>query len=80
MSLIRRELQVILIVIYGLGAPVGHVSYLPERGAHAGPSREELQTFLLHPPGVRLPAEPLAHPSQLYSHFLAYAQEGATAR
>jgi hypothetical protein len=60
------------IVLYGIGAPGGDVSFVDERGAHAGPSEAELQTFILHPPSVRLPDEPLTHPVQLYSHFLAY--------
>ena len=59
------------LVIYGHGAPEGDVSFIPERGAHAGPSAEELQTFVLHPPNVRLP-EPLVHPVQLYDHFIRY--------
>ena len=63
------------LVIYGIGAPAGHVSYLPEMGAHAGPSPEELHTFVLHPPAVALPPLPLTRPSQLYAHFMTY-QEG----
>lgn len=63
------------LVIYGIGAAVGHVSYLPEMGAHAGPSPEELHAFILHPPTVALPPSPLTHPSQLYAHFRAY-QDG----
>jgi hypothetical protein len=41
------------------------VSFIPEQGAHAGPSREELHTFIIHPDRVRLPA-PIVHPVQLY--------------
>lgn len=62
------------LVIYGIGAPVGHVSYLHEMGAHAGPSPEELQAFVLHPPAVALPSLPLTRPSQLYAHFMAYCE------
>jgi hypothetical protein len=65
------------IVLYGTGAPGGHVSFIDELGAHAGPSEEELHTFILHPPSVRLPAGPLVHPVQLYPHFLAYRRAGA---
>jgi len=61
------------LVLYGIGAPAGDVSFIDERGAHAGPSERELLTFLLHPPSVELPEAPLTHPSQLYAHFLAYA-------
>jgi hypothetical protein len=61
------------LVLYGIGAPGGDVSFLDERGAHAGPSAAEMQTFILHPPSVRLLPEPLTHPIQLYAHFGAYA-------
>jgi hypothetical protein len=60
------------IVLYGTGAPGGDVSFIDELGAHAGPSEEELHTFILHPPSVRLPVEPLTHPVDLYPHFRAY--------
>jgi hypothetical protein len=59
------------LVLYGHGAPEGDVSYIDEVGAHAGPSLDELETFVISPPGVRMP-EPLAHPLQLYPHFLSY--------
>lgn len=72
------------IVLYGTGAPGGDVSFIDELGAHAGPSEEELHTFILHPPSVRLPAEPLTHPVDLYPHFRAYrgaaAEEPVTTR
>jgi hypothetical protein len=61
------------LVIYGIDAGSGHVSYIAETGAHAGPSREELHAFVLAPPGVRLP-EPLDHPVQLYAHFVCYRE------
>ena len=60
------------IVLYGTGAPGGDVSFIDELGAHAGPSEEELHTFILHPPSVQLPAGPLTHPVGLYPHFRAY--------
>jgi hypothetical protein len=47
------------------------VSFIDERGAHAGPSASEMQTFILCPASVTLPA-PLNHPVQLYAHFAAY--------
>src|SRR5262245_55599003 len=59
-------------VLYGTDAPPGHVSFIPEVGAHAGPSPEELHTVIVRPEGVRLPV-PLTHPVQLYDHFLRYA-------
>jgi hypothetical protein len=59
------------LVIYGTDAPEGHVSFIPELGAHAGPSPEELHTFIVHPTHVALP-EPITHPLQLYDHFIRY--------
>lgn len=62
------------LVIYGIGAPQGHVSFIPgEVGAHAGPSPEELHTFIVHPATVTLPA-PISHPVQLYDHFIRYQE------
>jgi hypothetical protein len=62
------------LVLYGTGAPGGAVSFVDERGAHAGPSEEELHAFILHEPAARLPAGALTHPRQLYPHFLAYRE------
>jgi hypothetical protein len=59
------------LVIYGIDAPGGHVSYIPEVGAHAGPSPEEMHTFIVHAPQVTLPS-PITHPVQLYDHFIRY--------
>ena len=53
-------------MIYGIDAPEGHVSFIPEAGAHAGPSPEELHTFIVAPPAVRVPG-PITHPVQLYA-------------
>ena len=60
-------------VVYGIDAAPGHVSYIAEAGAHAGPSPEELHAFVLAPPAARLP-EPLNHPVQLYPHFVRYLE------
>ena len=62
------------LVLYGIGAPGGAVSFIDERGAHAGPSEEELHAFILQPPTARLPDGALTHPRQLYPHFLAYRE------
>ena len=59
------------LVIYGIDAPQGHVSFIPEQGAHAGPSPEEMPTFILDPATVTLPPR-LSHPVQLYDHFIRY--------
>ncbi len=59
------------LVLYGLEAPNGHVSFVSEVGAHAGPTADEMQTFIVTPPGVTLPG-PITHPLQLYPHFMRY--------
>jgi hypothetical protein len=59
------------LVIYGIDAPGGHVSYIPEVGAHAGPSADELHTFIVHPASTSLPSA-ITHPIQLYDHFMRY--------
>ncbi len=61
------------VVIYGTDAPEGHVSFLPEHGAHAGPSQDEMQTFIVHPKRLAVPL-PITHPIQLYDHFIRYQQ------
>jgi CheY-like chemotaxis protein len=68
------------IVLYGTGAPGGDVTFIDELGAHAGPSEEELHTFILHPPSAPLPEEPLTHPRLLYPHFMAYRIPAPSAR
>ena len=62
------------LVLYGNGAPEGDVSFIPEHGAHSGPSVDELHTFIVHPARVPLP-EPLVHPVQLYDVFIRYQHE-----
>jgi hypothetical protein len=59
------------LVIYGHEAMEGNVSYIPEIGAHAGPSHDELHTFIVAPAGAELPS-PLIHPLQLYDVFIRY--------
>jgi hypothetical protein len=61
------------LVIYGTGAPEGHVSFIPERGSHAGPSFDEMNTFIVRPEKVIL-ASPITHPVQLYDHFIRYQE------
>ena len=62
------------LVIYGTDAPEGHVSYIDEMGAHAGPSPEELHTFVVAPSAAPVPAS-LDHPLQLYELFARYQSE-----
>ena len=59
------------LVLYGLEAPNGHVSFIAEIGAHAGPTADEMHTFIVMPPGVAWPG-PITHPLQLYPHFARY--------
>ena len=59
------------LVIYGQGATEGDVSYIAEIGAHAGPSEDELHTFIIAPVSVELPT-PIRHPLQLYDVFVRY--------
>jgi hypothetical protein len=61
------------LVIYGNDSPDGNISFVPELGAHAGPSAEEMQTFIVCPAGVALKT-PITRPTQLYPHFLAYQE------
>ena len=60
------------LIIYGTGAPEGNVSYVPEVGAHAGPSPDELHTFIVAPARVTVP--PITHPIELYDLFIAYQE------
>jgi hypothetical protein len=64
------------LVIYGIDAPQGNVSFVAEVGAHAGPSADELHTFLIHPPGMTVPT-PITHPVQLYPYFARYQVDAA---
>jgi len=66
------------LIIYGIHAPEGDVSFVSEWGAHAGPSPDELHTFIIHPPGITLPS-PITHPVQLYQHFITYQNTSRTA-
>jgi Type I phosphodiesterase / nucleotide pyrophosphatase len=59
------------LVVYGIGAPEGHVSYIDEVGGHAGPSPDELHTFLLAPAAAELPGS-IEHPRQLYDMLARY--------
>ena len=62
------------LVIYGTAAPGGDVSFISEVGAHAGPSPDEMQTFIIHPRAADVPS-PITHPIQLYPYFVRYQEE-----
>jgi hypothetical protein len=59
------------LVVYGIDAPEGHVSYIDEIGAHAGPSPDERHTFVLARPEASLPAR-IDDPIRLYETFIRY--------
>ena len=66
------------LILYGNEASEGDVSFITEVGAHAGPSRDELHTFIIAPAGVTLPT-PIRHPIQLYEVFVRYQRPEAPA-
>ena len=61
------------LVLYGIDASEGNVSYIAETGAHAGPSADELHTFIIGPAGAALP-EAIRHPIELYPYFMTYQE------
>jgi hypothetical protein len=60
------------IMLFGQYAEAGCVSFLGERGSHAGPSEEELYGFVLAPPGVTFDFESVSRPRDLYPLFAGY--------
>jgi hypothetical protein len=73
-------------IVYGHYAAAGCISFLGERGSHAGPSEEELYGFVLAPPEVKFDFEGVSRPRDLYPLFAAYQEtdreigEGAWSR
>jgi hypothetical protein len=63
------------LVLYGTAAEGGDVSFISEIGAHAGPSPDEMQTFIIYPRGAAVPS-PITHPTQLYPYFMRYQEAG----
>lgn len=59
------------LVLYGHGSADGDVSFIGEQGGHAGPSTDEMQTFVVYPAHATMPL-PIHHPVQLYDHFIGY--------
>jgi len=62
------------VILFGQYAPAGCVSFLGERGSHAGPSEEELYGFVLAPPRVRFDFESVSGPRDLYPLFTGYQE------
>jgi hypothetical protein len=65
------------LVVYGIDAPEGHVSYINEVGAHGGASPDELHTFIVAPRHAALPGR-IDHPLQLYDLFGRYRPTNGT--
>jgi hypothetical protein len=83
-TIVTRDLATLMampsagdLVVYGTDAPEGHVSYLEEVGAHAGPSPEELHTFVVAPVHVSLPAR-IDHPIELHRTLIRYQPSSET--
>ncbi|HEY7516807.1 MAG TPA: alkaline phosphatase family protein [Methylomirabilota bacterium] len=66
------------LVLYGIDAAGGNVSFIAEIGAHAGPSQDELHTFVIAADRAPLP-ESIQHPIELYPYFSAYQESRRTA-
>jgi len=60
------------VVLYGHYTARGCVSFLGERGSHAGPSEEELYGFILAPRRVKFDFEGVSGPRDLYRLFIEY--------
>jgi hypothetical protein len=65
------------LVLYGIDAVGGNVSFISEIGAHAGPSQDELHTFIIAADRAPLP-ESIEHPIELYPYFMAYQENHRT--
>jgi hypothetical protein len=62
------------IILFGQYAPSGCVSFLGERGSHAGPSERELEGFVVAPPRVGFDFESVSGPRDLYPLFAGYQE------
>jgi hypothetical protein len=63
------------VVVFGHYAPRGCISFLGERGSHAGPSEEELYAFVMAPLDVEFDFEAVRRPADLYPLFAGYHHE-----
>jgi hypothetical protein len=73
------------LVVYGHYTAKGCVSFLGERGSHAGPSEEEMYGFVLAPARLSFDFSQVSGPRDLYPLFAEYLtdapeQERAAAR
>jgi hypothetical protein len=60
------------VIVFGHYAEKGCVSFLGERGSHAGPSEEELYGFIIAPPHVEFDFDSVSGPRDLYPLFIRY--------
>jgi hypothetical protein len=60
------------LIIYGNCAGRATISYIGERGTHAGLSADELFAFIIFPKDIDFAFERVARPSDLYLFFLGY--------
>jgi hypothetical protein len=68
------------VMAFGHYSTQGCVSFLNERGSHAGPSEEELYGVLLAPTGVTFDFDGVSRPRDLYPLFAGYQEAGREAR
>lgn len=61
------------LIIYGNGSGQGTISYLGERGSHAGLSADELFAFVIYPKNVDFAFERVTRPRDFYNFFSRYS-------
>jgi hypothetical protein len=67
------------VVVFGHYTERGCVSFVGERGSHAGPSEEEMYGFIMTPPGVAFDPARVSGPRDLYPLFAGYQADGPPA-
>jgi hypothetical protein len=65
------------VILYGHYTAVGCVSFLGERGSHAGPSEAEMYPFVMAPPDVEFDFDAVARPRDLHALFARYRERAA---
>ncbi len=60
-----------LVVLGWRGEGKGSVAYAWEFGSHGGVDPEEIESFVVHPPGLAFPFDAVVRPSELYRFFHA---------
>jgi hypothetical protein len=62
------------LIIYGNGNGQGTISYLGERGSHAGFTSDELFAFIIYPKHIDFAFERITRPRDLYQFFIQYLE------